>query len=77
MAGEKPIGLGIVGLGMAGAVMVRAAARHPGFRLCAAADPLPGPREAFARDFDACAHTDLGALCADPAVEVIYTLFRS
>ena len=38
-AESPPIGLGIVGLGMAGAVMVHAAARHPGFRLAAAADP--------------------------------------
>ncbi len=27
-----PVGLGIAGLGMAGAVMVRAAAAHPGYR---------------------------------------------
>ena len=27
---ERPLGLGVIGLGMAGAVMVRAAARHPG-----------------------------------------------
>src|SRR6185437_13877316 len=68
----EPIGLGIVGLGMAGAVMVHAAAAHPGFVLRAAADPHPAPREAFARDHNARAYADVEELCADPAVEVVY-----
>ena len=70
--GERTVGLGIAGLGMAGAVMVRAAAAHPGFRLCAAADPHEAPRQAFARDLNARAYADIGALCADPDVEVVY-----
>jgi len=69
---RRPIGLGIAGLGMAGAMMVRAAARHRGFRLRAAADPLPAPREAFAHDFDACAYADIDALCEDTAVDAVY-----
>jgi phthalate 4,5-cis-dihydrodiol dehydrogenase len=68
----KPIWLGIAGLGMAGAMMVRAAARHPGFRLCAAADPLAGPREAFARDFNARVYAGIDALCEDAAVDAVY-----
>jgi phthalate 4,5-cis-dihydrodiol dehydrogenase len=71
-ADPVPIGLGIAGLGMAGAVMVRAAAAHGGYVLRAAADPHPGPRAAFARDFNASVYEDIGALCADPAVEVVY-----
>jgi phthalate 4,5-cis-dihydrodiol dehydrogenase len=67
-----PLGLGIAGLGMAGAVMVRAAAAHPGVRVCAAADRNPGPRAAFARDFNAATYDDIGALCADPAVDIVY-----
>ncbi|MGH6670551.1 MAG: Gfo/Idh/MocA family oxidoreductase [Xanthobacteraceae bacterium] len=67
-----PIGLGIAGLGMAGAVMVQAAAAHAGYVLRAAADPHPAPRAAFARDFNAMVYDDIGALCADPAVEVVY-----
>jgi phthalate 4,5-cis-dihydrodiol dehydrogenase len=67
-----PIRLGIVGLGMAGAVMVHAAARHPGFRVAAAAEPQPAPREAFARDFNATAHDDVRRLCDDPAVDAVY-----
>jgi phthalate 4,5-cis-dihydrodiol dehydrogenase len=68
----EPIGLGIAGLGMAGAVMVQAAAAHPGYVLRAAADPHPTPRAAFARDFQAKVYDDIGGLFGDPDVEVIY-----
>ena len=68
----KPVGLGIVGLGMAGAVMVRAAADHPGINIVAAAETHAAPREAFARDFNAKVYDDATALCADPAVEAVY-----
>lgn len=71
-ADPAPIGLGIAGLGMAGAVMVQAAAAHSGYVLRAAADPHAAPRAAFARDFNASVYEDVGALCADPAVEVVY-----
>ena len=66
-----PLGLGVIGLGMAGAVMVRAAARHDGVVLIAAADPHAAPREAFARDFNARVYADARALCDDPAVDVV------
>ena len=66
------IRLGIVGLGMAGAVMVHAAARHPGFCITAAAEPHAGPREAFVRDFNANAYDDMRRLCDDPAVDAVY-----
>jgi phthalate 4,5-cis-dihydrodiol dehydrogenase len=72
MTAGSPVGLGIAGLGMAGAVMVRAAAAHPGIKLCAAADPHEAPRSAFSRDFNAAAYADIKALCADPAVEIVY-----
>jgi phthalate 4,5-cis-dihydrodiol dehydrogenase len=66
------LGLGVAGLGMAGAVMVRAAAGHPGIKLCAAAEPHDTPRKAFTRDFSVRAYADIGELCADPAVDVVY-----
>lgn len=69
---HAPIGLGIAGLGMAGAVMVRAAAAHPGVKLVAAAEPHDAPRAAFARDFNAGAYASVEELCADPAVDAIY-----
>lgn len=71
-AAAAPIRLGIAGLGLAGAFMIRAAAVHPGIRLHAAMDPLPKPREAFARQFDAAVYSDFDALCRDPALEAIY-----
>jgi phthalate 4,5-cis-dihydrodiol dehydrogenase len=72
MTAGKPIGLGIAGLGMAGAVMVQAVANHPDFRLVAAADPQAGPRAAFAWDYKADIHTDIRELCDNRAVEAIY-----
>ncbi len=68
----KPIALGIAGLGLAGAFMIRAAIVHPRFRLAAAADPLPRPRDAFVRDFGAPAYASFTELCGDPDVEAIY-----
>lgn len=68
----EPIGLGIAGLGMAGAVMVQAAAAHTGYVLRAAADPHRVPRAAFARDFQAKVYDDISGLCDDPDIEVIY-----
>jgi len=64
--------LGVIGLGMAGAMMVRAAARHDGVVLAAAADLHAGPRDAFARDFNARAYADASALVEDKAVEAVY-----
>jgi phthalate 4,5-cis-dihydrodiol dehydrogenase len=68
----KPVGLAIAGLGMAGAVMVRAAAAHPGVTIIAAAETHAAPREAFAQDFNVRVYNDIGAMCADSAVEVVY-----
>jgi len=68
----QPLGLGIAGLGMAGAVMVHAAADHPEFVLRGAADPHPAPRAAFAADHNARAYEDIKMLVKDPAVQVIY-----
>lgn len=71
-AAAPPIRLGIAGLGLAGAFMIRAAAVHPRIVLAAGADPLPRPRETFARDFGAKVHDDFRALCDDDSIEVIY-----
>ena len=65
----EPVALGIVGLGMAGAVMVHAAALHPGIQIVAAADPQPDPRAAFARDFGAPAFEDARQVCERADVE--------
>jgi phthalate 4,5-cis-dihydrodiol dehydrogenase len=57
---------------MAGAVMVHAAAAHSAYVLKAAADPHPGPREAFARDHNARVYADVRELVADPEVQAVY-----
>jgi len=69
---NAPIRLGISGLGLAGSFMIRAAIQDPRIRLIAAADPLPRPREAFARDFEARAYDDFAALCRDPNIDAVY-----
>jgi phthalate 4,5-cis-dihydrodiol dehydrogenase len=67
-----PIRLGIAGLGLAGSFMIRAAVAHPKIALGAGMDPLPRPREAFARQFNAPIYSDFRELCRDPSVEAIY-----
>lgn len=69
---RPPLRLGIAGLGLAGAMMIRAAVVHPRVRMVAGADPLPRPREAFTRDFGARTYADFEALCRDDDVEAIY-----
>ena len=41
-------------------------------RLVGATDPIAGPRAQFEKDFGAPSHESIEALCADPAVEVVY-----
>ncbi|MFV3126167.1 Gfo/Idh/MocA family oxidoreductase [Niveispirillum sp. KHB5.9] len=67
-----PLRLGIVGLGMAGGVMVQAALSHPGFRIAAAADPDATLRGRFAADFDVPVHGDIGPLLESGDVDAVY-----
>ena len=69
---REPLRLGIAGLGLAGAFMIRAAAIHPHILLCAGMDPLARPREAFAQQFGAASYADFSELCRDSAIEAIY-----
>jgi phthalate 4,5-cis-dihydrodiol dehydrogenase len=69
---NSPLRLGIVGLGLAGTLMIDAAARHSGVKLVAAADTNAAPGAAFAADFAARAYTDAADLFADEEVEVAY-----
>jgi phthalate 4,5-cis-dihydrodiol dehydrogenase len=66
------IRLGIAGLGLAGAFMIRAGVVHPRFVLAAGADPLPRPRETFERDFGAKTYESFDELCRDSSIEAIY-----
>jgi phthalate 4,5-cis-dihydrodiol dehydrogenase len=69
---QPPIRLGIAGLGLAGAFMIRAAVAHPRIALCAGMDPLSRPREVFAQQFHAPVYSDFQDLCRDPSLEAIY-----
>jgi phthalate 4,5-cis-dihydrodiol dehydrogenase len=71
-ATQPPLRLGIAGLGLAGAFMIRAAAVHPNIELRAGMDPLSRPRLAFAQQFGASVYSDFQDLCRDISVEAIY-----
>src|SRR5262245_38295480 len=71
-AAQPPIRLGIAGLGLAGSFMIRTAVAHSGIALYAGMDPLPRPRQDFARQFNAQVNSDFQPLCMDPFVEAIY-----
>ncbi len=66
------VGLGVVGLGRAFALMRPAFLADPRFSLVAAADPRPEARARFAAEFGAPTYADAAALAADPAVTAVY-----
>lgn len=72
MGAAPPVRLGIAGLGLAGAMLIRAARQDSRFTLAAGFDPLARPRETFARDFGARTYDDFAALCADDDIEALY-----
>jgi len=71
-AAAAPLQLAIAGLGMAGAVMVRAAAAHPGVNLLTVAEPNFETRNTFARDFNTPSYAQLFELCDDDRIEAVY-----
>jgi phthalate 4,5-cis-dihydrodiol dehydrogenase len=64
--------LGVAGLGRGFTLMLPTFRHDPRVALVAAADPRAEARARFASDFSAKAYESVGALCADPNVEVIY-----
>lgn len=68
----KILNLGVVGLGRAFTLMLPTFLRDDRYRLYAAATPGPVGREAFAREFGGAVYDTAEALCADPAVDVVY-----
>lgn len=69
---EKPIGLGVVGLGRAFTLMLPTFLQDDRVRLVAATDPRAGARELFRSDFNAPAYQTLEELCRDAEVEAVY-----
>jgi phthalate 4,5-cis-dihydrodiol dehydrogenase len=72
MADATPLRLGVAGLGRAFLVMLPTFARHPAVKLVAAADIRAEARNRFADDFSAKTYDTVAALCADPAIDVVY-----
>jgi phthalate 4,5-cis-dihydrodiol dehydrogenase len=67
------LGIGIVGLGGAALGMIPAMDRSKLFRIAAAADLDPEILGRFSADYpDAGTYRDVAALCADPAVDLVY-----
>lgn len=69
---ERPIRLGIVGLGRAFTLMLPTFLQDPRVRLVAACDPRDEARARFARDFNAPVYGSVEELALDPSVEAVY-----
>ena len=69
---QRRLRLGIAGMGRAFSLMLPTFSRHPLIEVVAGADGRAEARAQFSRDFSAKAYGDVAALCADPAVEVVY-----
>ena len=67
-----PLRIGVAGLGRAFTLMLPTFASDARVRLVAAADPLPAARRQFEGDFGATSYDNIEALCADPAVDLVY-----
>ena len=72
MVGERKLRIGVAGLGRAFTVMLPTFAADPRVALVAATDPRAEARSRFATDFSAKTYDTVEALCADPAVEIVY-----
>ncbi|MDX3893439.1 Gfo/Idh/MocA family oxidoreductase [Pusillimonas sp.] len=69
---KNPIGLGVVGLGRAFTLMLPTFMQDERVKLVAAADPRPQARLRFTQDFGGASYEDIGQLCDDPRVELVY-----
>lgn len=70
-ASRGPLGLGIVGAGMIAEFHAQAAQALPGFRVVAVQDRFPAAAAALAIRYGATVSSDLAALLADDAVDVV------
>lgn len=69
---NTPLRIGVAGLGRAFTLMLPTFTRDARVRLVAAADPLPAARRQFESDFGGASYDHIDALCADPAVQLVY-----
>src|SRR5262245_50113385 len=68
----RKLRIGVAGLGRGFTLMLPTLGRNPRVSLVAAADLRAEARERFAAEFNAATYDSVEALCADPAVEVVY-----
>jgi phthalate 4,5-cis-dihydrodiol dehydrogenase len=71
-ASERKLRVGVAGLGRAFTVMLPTLTADRRIALVAAADPRAEARQLFAAQFSAPAYESVEALCADPAVDIVY-----
>jgi phthalate 4,5-cis-dihydrodiol dehydrogenase len=69
---DRTLRLGVAGLGRAFTLMLPTFLADARVRLVAAADPREGARREFEREFVGRTYPSVEALCADPAIEVVY-----
>lgn len=63
---------GVIGLGRAAMSFLPALVNHPHVEIRAGADPRPGARAAWARDFEAEVYESAEELCRSPSVDAVY-----
>jgi phthalate 4,5-cis-dihydrodiol dehydrogenase len=68
----RQLGVGVIGLGRAFTLMLPTFTADKRVQLVAACDPIPAARARFESDFGKRAHASIEAVCADPAVDVVY-----
>lgn len=69
---ERPIRLGVAGLGRAFTLMLPTFAADPRIVLAAATDLRPEARRRFESDFAAPTYDTIEALCDDPSIDAVY-----
>lgn len=69
---EPTLRLGIAGLGAAGGGSLRSIARHPRFRVTAAADVRREALARFAAEFEGETYQSIEEMCASPQVDAVY-----
>lgn len=68
----KVLQIGVVGLGRAFTIMLPTFVQDSRVRLVGATDPIAAARAQFEKDFSAPSYQSIEALCANPAVHVLY-----
>lgn len=68
----RPLGVGIIGLGLAGGIMVSVIHQHPGMQLVGAAEPDAGTRERFEKEEGVPAFATAEELVARDDINIVY-----